>query len=136
MAGTLQKTRLGGEISVGLVHQSAGRQVQVIILEQVGDGGRVSAVLKPGETLRLGEQVLSKFIAGLWIYAMRVPFPYRDNSLHATGMGVAARIRYRVTDARRGNGSDRSPGRIAGQSHRHAQPQLIRYSEVEVTRSD
>jgi hypothetical protein len=91
--------------SKGWFANPAGRQgYEVIILEQVGDGGtHFYHSLRPGETLRLGERLFGRFIA-LAVdvrHARKFPveghFAARERGRKVT---VQVNVRYRVTDAR------------------------------------
>jgi hypothetical protein len=91
--------------SKGWLANPAGRQgYEVIILEQVGDGGtRFYASLKAGETLRLSERLLSKFIVRAVDVRYARGFPVEgDFGARERGRKVTLRtnVRYRVTDAR------------------------------------
>jgi len=91
--------------SKGWFANPAGRQgYEVILLEQVGDGGtRFYHNLKPGETLRASERLFGKFIARAVdvrharSFSIDKDFPVRERGRK---IGVRANVRYRVTDAR------------------------------------
>ncbi len=91
--------------SKGWFANPAGRQgYEVILLEQVGDGGtRFYHNLKPGETLRTSERLFGKFIARAVDVRHARSFPIdKDFPVRERGrkVGVRANVRYRVTDAR------------------------------------
>ena len=125
--------------SKGWFANPAGRQgYEVIILEQVGDGGtRFYAVLKPGETLRLSERVLGSFIirAVDIRYARSFPiqgqFMSRDRGRKVT---LHTNVRYRVTDARVVAMETLDPlGELRDKVIATLNRELIQYSEVEIT---
>ena len=124
--------------SKGWLANPAGRQgYEVIVLEQVGDGGtRFYAVLKPGETLRLGERVLGKFIARAVDIRYARSFPIqRQFASRNRGRKVSinANVRYRVTDARVVAMETIDPlGELRDKVIATLNRELIRYSETEV----
>jgi hypothetical protein len=125
--------------SKGWFANPAGRQgYEVIVLEQVGDGGtRFYAVLKPGETLRLSERVLGKFMARAVDVRYARSFPIQGQfSSQDRGRKVSlhANVRYRVTDARVVAMETIDPlGELRNKVIAILNRELIRYSEVEVT---
>lgn len=140
MAGNFTKEHgLVEEISSkGWFANPAGRQgYAVIILEQVGDGGtRFYAVLKPGETLRLGERVLSKFIARAVDIRYARSFPIQSQFTsrdRGRKVSLRANVRYRVTDARVVAMETIDPlGELRDKVIATLNRELIRYSEVEI----
>lgn len=91
--------------SKGWFANPAGRQgYEVIILEQVGDGGsRFYCSLQPGETLRFGERVFGNYVALAVDMRHARSFPI-EGQFAALERGrkvtLRANVRYRVTDAR------------------------------------
>jgi len=91
--------------SKGWFANPAGRQgYEVIILEQVGDGGTLFYhSLKPGETLRLSERLFGRFTAlavdvrHARAFPIEGQFAARERGRKVT---LRANVRYRVTDAR------------------------------------
>jgi hypothetical protein len=125
--------------SKGWFANPAGRQgYEVIILEQVGDGGtRFYASLNPGETLRLGERLLGKFIARAVDVRYARAFPI-DGEFAARERGrkvsLRANVRYRVTDARVVAMETIDPlGELRDKVIATLNRELIRYTEVDIT---
>lgn len=141
MAGNFTKEHgLVEEItSKGWFANPAGRQgYEVVVLEQVGDGGtRFYDVLKPGDTLRLSERVLGKFIIRAVDIRTARSFPIeREFSSRNRGRKVSinANVRYQVTDARVVAMETIDPlGELRDKVIATLNRELIRYSEVEIT---
>lgn len=125
--------------SKGLFANPAGRQgYHVVVLEQIGDGGnRFFASLKPGETLRLGERLLSKFTAMAVDVRYARAFPIEGQfAARERGRKVTLRVnvRYRVTDARVVAMETLDPlGELRDKVIATLNREMVRYSEVEVT---